>query len=139
MERTGFNVKDASLVRSVALPNGANTVYSDGIDLGALSGRGARLYEAELLIEAPALVTADLGDGATMKYSIQTDDDAAFGSPTVVAADVIVQTGAGGAGAAAQTYRWRIPTGCERHVRVRAVNSAAGDASDKSMTVSLCF
>lgn len=139
MDRTLPNVRDASLIKTTALPNGANTIYTDGIDLGALSGRGIRDGFCELLIEAPALVVGDLADAATMKYSIQMDDDSAFGSATVVAPDVIVQTGAGGAGAAAASYRWRIPSNCERYIRVRAVNSGAGNASDKSVTMSLLF
>jgi len=50
---------------------------------------------------------------------------------------VLVQTGAGGAGAAAATARFAIPSDCERYVRVTATNSGTGDASGASMTVNL--
>lgn len=133
------NVKDAELIETKALPNGAASIYSDPIDLGALSAAGARLHSGELLLSAPALATADLGDAATMTYDLQMDNDSAFGSPTTLIAGIIVQTGAGGAGAAAASARFRVPTNCERYVRAKATNSAAGDASDKSLTLSLVF
>lgn len=139
MDRTLYAVKDNSLIKTKALPNGANTIYTDGIDLGSLSGRGARLADFELIIDAPALVVGDLADAATMKYTVETDDDSAFGSVTTLFADILVQTGAGGAGAAAASKRLRLPSNCERYVRIKAVNSGAGDASDKSVTMSLVF
>lgn len=134
-----FNVRDAQLKKTRALPNGASNVVSDAIDLDAITAKGAVLADCELLISAPALVVGDLGDGATMKYDVECDSDSAHGSPRIIAKEVLVQTGAGGAGAAAATKRFRLPSDCERYVRVRATNSAAGDASDKSMTIELLF
>jgi len=139
MDRAQALVKDASFVKTKALPAEAAAVYSDGLDLGALSSRGVRLVDCELLIQAPALAVADLADAATMTYAVQMDNDSAFGSPTTILPSVIVQTGAGGAGAAAASIRLRLPSNCERYVRVSATNSAAGEARDKSMTVSLLF
>jgi hypothetical protein len=91
------------------------------------------------LVVAPALATADLGDGDTMTYSVQMDTDSAFGSPIELTRNDAVQTGASGAGAAAASYRFALPSDCERYVRVKAVNSAAGDASDKSVTANVIF
>lgn len=133
-----FGVKDASLSVTKALPNGANTIYTDGIDLGHGS-KGDFLANCELLIEAPLLVVGDLANAATMKYSIQHDTDSAFGSAVTLLPDVLTQTGAGGVGAAAATKRVRLPSDVNRYVRVMAVNSGAGDASDKSVTVGLRF
>jgi hypothetical protein len=130
----GFNVRDTNLKQTKALPNGAATVYTDAFDLGAASGKQDRLANCELLISAPALVVGDLGNGDTMKYDVQCDDDSAFGSPRTLGLAVITQTGA-----AAATARFRLPTNCERYVRVAATNSAAGDASDKSVTAELLF
>lgn len=132
------NVKDAELIETKALPNGAASTYTDAFDLG-MGSMGQFAANCELVISAPALVVGDLADAATMKYSVQMDSDSGFGSATTIYPDVITQTGAGGAGAAAATARVRLPTNCERYVRVRATNSASGDASDKSMTVSLVF
>lgn len=132
------SVKDASLIQTKALPNGAASTSTDGFDLGH-GASGDFLAQCELLIEAPALVTGDLGDAATMKYSIEHDDAVGFGTAVAIAKEVLVQTGAGGAGAAAASARFRLPTDVKRYVRVKATNSAAGDASDKSFTVSLVF
>jgi hypothetical protein len=74
-----------------------------------------------------------------MKYDVQCDTDSAFGSPTTLAKEVVVQTGAGGVGAALQTVLFAIPPQCERYVRVAATNSAAGDASDKTLAANLVF
>lgn len=139
MDRTLRQVKDASLVATKALPNGAASTSTDAFDLGPLTDRGVRNLPCDLYIEAPALATADLGNGDTMIYKIEADNDPAFGSPTTLVAAAITQTGANAAGAAAATYRYRLPDDCERYVRVTATNSAAGDASDKSMTASLLF
>lgn len=129
------NVRDALLKLTKALPNGAATIYSDSIDTGTTT-TGAQLSPVEFLLTAPALVVGDLADGATMKYSILTDTvDPIDGSSTVLFADCIVQTGAGGAGAAAATFRFKLPSNAGRLIGFKAVNSGAGDASDKSATL----
>jgi hypothetical protein len=121
-----------------ALPNGAATIYTDGLDLGHTEN-GIPPLGSHLEIAAPLLAFADLGDAATMKYDVQCDTDSAFGSATTLAKEVVVQTGAGGVGAAAQTVLYAIPPHCERYIRVAATNSAAGDASDKSVIANLVF
>jgi hypothetical protein len=130
-----FKITDGLLKVTKALPNGAATVYSDGLDLGG----GDIVAPFEVKISAPALVVGDLGNADTMKYSLQMDTDPAFGSPTELLDDLIIQTGANGAGAAAATKTVRLPVATERYLRLKVVNSAAGDASDKSATLELLF
>lgn len=132
----GPRLRDELLKVTKALPNGAASIYTDGIDLG-LSANGQLPPNVELLIEAPALVVGDLGNGDTITYVVEMDADSAFGSPTEVYGIVLTQTGAGGTGAAAASKRVALPSDCERYVRVKATNSAAGDASDKSVTATL--
>lgn len=133
-----MRVKDANLIKTKALPNGATTVYSDPLDIGRKTSAGNALAEVELLIEAPALSTTELPDGQTMKYNVQACALSDFSSGAYyVAKEVLVQTGAGGAGAAAASARFRLPSDCVRYVRVAAVNSGTGNASGKSMTVSV--
>jgi len=139
MDRTLNQIRDAGLINTKALPNGAAAVNGDGFDLGALSDRGARLENVELLITAPALDTADLPDTKTMTYKVQHDTASDFGTAATLADAVLVQTGAGGAGDDAATARFRFPADCNRYVRVVATNSGTGDASDKSMTTELLF
>lgn len=135
----GFNVKDANLSLTTALPNGAAAVTSAGWDLGAQSGKQDFLADCELHIESPALLTGDLADAATLKFDVEHAAASDYSDATALAKEVLVQTGAGGAGAAAANARFRLPTTCKRYLRVKATKTGAGDASDKSMTTSLKF
>lgn len=133
-----FNLADTQTKVTKALPNGAATVASDGIDLG-LSTRSNFAAQVELVINAPALATGDLGDADTMIYDVYHDDAAGFGTESLLFDNVITQTGAGGAGAAAVEKRLKLPSNVKRYIRVKATNSDAGDASDKSFTAQLKF
>lgn len=132
----GYELKDAQLNVSRALPSGAATVNSSGIDLGHTT-RGDVPGNFEVVITAPAVTTGMLGDGATIKYSIEHDTDSAFGSATLLQGDLLVQTGASGSGAAAATARTRLPTNAKRFIRLKAVKSASGDASSVSATMDI--
>jgi hypothetical protein len=135
-----FALKDNQLVLSKALSNGAGSTVTDGVDLGHnAAALGRNLADFELLIESPALTTTELPDTETYSYSIETDDNAAFGSAKVLHANVMVQTGAGGAGAAAKSERVRLPSNVERHVRVRGTKTGTGDASAKTFSASFMF
>ncbi len=129
-------LRDLELQVTKSLPNGAGTEYSDSIDLGDTS-TSVFVADCELLIEAPELATAVLGDGATMTYDVEySDDDETF---ETLADTVLVQTGADGAGADADEARLRLPSTVKQYVRVAATNSAAGDASGSTVTVGLVF
>ncbi len=129
-------LRDLELQVTKSLPNGATTEHSDSIDLGDTS-TSVFVADCEMLIEAPALATAELGDAATMTYDVEhSDDDETF---ETLADTVLVQTGADGEGADANEARLRLPSTVRQYVRVAATNSAAGDASDSSMTAGLVF
>lgn len=134
----GYNVQDAKLARSVTLPNGANTTNSNGIDLEH-GAQGEFLADAEFLIEAPALTTGELGDTQTITYSLRQSNAADFSGDSEVLGGLIVQTGAGGAGAAAASKRVRLPSDVQRYVRLRAVKTGASNASTKSGSLKLLF
>jgi hypothetical protein len=133
------NVKDAELIETKALPGSATTVYSDGIDLGALSQNGQRVAPVEFELVAPAVTTGELPDAQTLIYKVQTDDDSAFGSATEEIPALITQTGAAGAGAVTASKRFRLRTNGERYVRVGCTKSGAGSAATASMTLRLLF
>lgn len=141
MDRATHNVQDASLRKTRALPAAASsTVHSAGIDLGALSARGARLADCELVVEAPAVGVAVLPNTKTLTYTVQHDDDSAFGGAANLFPSLIVQTGAGGAGAAAAVARRKLPTDCKRYVRLSITSGAdVGDGSALSAVMSLRF
>lgn len=136
MTPQNLGLADAQFSVTKALPNGAAAVNSDSIDL-AHSTNGLHLADCELKINAPALATAALPDTKTMTYKVEDSaDDSSFAT---IADAVIVQTGAGGAGAAAAEKRFRFPSTVRRYVRVTATNSGAGDASGSSLTANLMF
>ena len=131
-----FNVKDANLIKTVALPTAAGAVAIASLDV---KSAGDFLADAELLIEAPALDGTMLPATRTMTYSIW--DSANDSSYAQIADAVIVQTGASSVGgAAAATARFRLPTSVRRYVKVYATGgSSIGNCAAVSLTVSLCF
>jgi hypothetical protein len=137
-EQMEFSVKDAKLIQTKALPNGAANTSIDGFDL-KLGPKGDFLSDCELLIEAPVLGVTPLPNSKTMIYSVEHSDTADFASPVLMADRVIVQTGAGGEGDVAKSARFRLPSNVKRFVRVKATGSASGDASTASFTVSIVF
>lgn len=129
-----YQVQDAKLTLTFALPNGAATTQSDWLDLG-LTERSDFVAPHEVEISVPALTTAELPDNETLTIDVQhAQQDDQSDAASLIAA-VGAQTGAGGAGAAAATYRVVLPTHVRRYVRVRATNSGIGDQSAKSATV----
>jgi hypothetical protein len=137
----GPSVADATLKSTDALPDAASaTVGGTPIDLGPITGISARSEKVEALLSVPALTTVMLPDAKTMTYSIEAASDSAFTNPITLAGSCIVQTGAGGAGAAANTFRMKIPGNCARYLRAKAVSGAlTTDASSLKMTLQLLF
>jgi len=129
---------DSTMVKTKALPDGAATTITDGIDLGH-GANGDVGGNFELQIEAPALATAALPDTKTMTFDVYHDTAVGFGTEVLLMGSVIVQTGADGAGAAAVTKQVRLPVDCNRYIRVKATNSGTGDASGSDMTARLVF
>jgi hypothetical protein len=139
-ERAQRLVKDASHINAKALPAAAGSVNSDGHDLGAGSIRTVQDAELELLIESPALTTTELPDTETLTYKVQHDTASDFSGAATLMDAVLVQTGAGAAGAVAANARVKLPSDCNRYIRVVATGSTSiGDCSGKSLTESLVF
>jgi hypothetical protein len=133
-----YGFSDGNLTKTRALPTGASAVTSEGIDLGE-GGTGTFVTACEFLLEAPALLTGVLGDAATIKYDVITSANSDMSSPVTLQTTILTQTGAGGAGCAAATKRFRVPTDTLRYVAVKATKSSAGDASASSFILSLKF
>lgn len=139
-ERAYRRLVDAKYSESFALGTADGTTQSTGFNLGALNARGHRPENVDLEMSAPALSTTQLPDADTAIYSVESDDNASFTSAKIVADKVLVQTGAGGAGAAAAKQRFRLPPDCEQYVRVKCVLAGGtGDCSAASCAVSLRF
>jgi len=129
---------DGNLKVTKALPAGASAVTTDGIDTGE-GTTGTQITPMEFLLEVPALLTGVLGDAATMKYDVVTSASSDMSGPVTIAKEILVQTGADGAGAAASSARFKIPTNALRYVGVKCTKSSAGSAAASSMTLSLKF
>jgi hypothetical protein len=127
---------DANLSVSRALPASASaTVNSTSIDLG--HGTGGRLHaDCEFEVAAPAVNTTMAPDTRTFTYKLQhSTDNSNF---TDIANAVITQTGAGGAGAAAASFRWRAPSNVNRYVRLAITSGVSTtDASAVAATLKL--
>lgn len=134
----GFLMKDASLKGTRALPAAASsTVDGAAIDLKHGS-YGDFLADCELKLSAPAVNATMAPDTRTFTYSILHSDNSDLSSPSVLYPSVIVQTGAGGVGAAAATYTVRLPVDVKRYVGARVVSGAStADASSVSATLEL--
>jgi hypothetical protein len=137
------NVQDASLIVTLALPGAASTtVTSTGLDLGVASSN-AILPAVELLLTVPALTTTQLPDTDTVTYAILVSASIGLGTPATLLPTVIVQTGAGGAGAAGATYRFRLPDSIgagNRYIGFTSTTgSGTGNCSAKSATLQMVF
>lgn len=134
-----YNLKDAALKVTKALPAGAASTTSDAINTVKTS-RGTQPGDMELLLTYPALLLAALPDTKTMSYSIVCSDNADLSSPTVIAPNIAVQTGeTANASAAGGTFRYRIPADGKAYWGAKATGVATVDGSASSMTLELVF
>lgn len=123
-----FTRKDAALQRTKALPAAASSSVScDPIDLQ--NGPDGHLIAPCLLrVLAPALNDTILPDTRTATYIIEHADTlsgGALSSPVTLYSSFILQTGAGGAGAAAVTKDFRLPPNVKRYVGVKCTFGAS--------------
>lgn len=136
-------LQDTALSVTKALPAAGAAVATDPIDLGQSCGPAAGkadfVEDIDFLLTVPAV--PNLADGKKITYDVQVAVDSAFTSPIEVYAALVVSTGAGGAGAAAVSQRFTLPTSVnQRYLRVNAtVDAAGGDNTAKSMTVKALF
>jgi hypothetical protein len=125
------NLADADLTVAVALPAAPGTVVSGSVDLGD----APHVSGAELRFNSPALNATELPDGESVTYAVEeSDDDVSFTSLCTVGA----VTGAAGAGAAAESFRFAPASTGARYHRLSAVSSAgAGDQSGSSAEIQI--
>jgi hypothetical protein len=130
-------LRDASLKLTRALPASTTAVTSTAIDTGAATPQAYQPDGLEYLLSAPALSTAQLPDTKTMTYNIIGSANSDLSSPVTLATSILVQTGAGGAGAAANTARYRPPSNAPRYIGFTITPSASGtgDASGANATL----
>ncbi|MBX3437823.1 MAG: hypothetical protein KF861_10055 [Planctomycetaceae bacterium] len=134
-----MNLIDAAFRRTLSLPNGAATAYSDPIEIGAAGKNITHRANCELIIEVPAVTTEQLDDEDALTYFIEEADDSDFTDPVLTNPALIVQTGADEAGAAAQTVRFRPASTTRPFLRFGVTNSGDGDALEAEAVVNVAF
>lgn len=140
--RDTYRLKDALLKKADALPTADGTSYSTGIDLHALTTKGARLALMELLLEIPDLTVVHLPNADTLTFSLVGDTALPIdGSSVVVQAAILSMLGAGGVGDGPESKRVKIPSDFSyRYVGIKAVAAGGtGDISAVDMTSQLVF
>ena len=140
----GPSVQDSVYTSSTALPSATNGTVTQaaGFDMEGGS-KSDFLALAEGVVTAPALNTTQLPNAATMTYNLIASATPNLASPTTVQAGILVQTGAGGVGAAAASNRVRFPTNLGtygRYVGLTAVGAnSSGNCSAASVGFKLLF
>lgn len=128
------NQQDQNYVSTVTLlAAGANTASFD-----LEQAVGGDIEQVVFELAGPALTTAQLTDGKIVTYTLQ---DSADGSSfaAVDPAITTTQTGAGGAGAAAKTVRFRVPANTRRYVRIAQTATATPGTLAAAMVAKLLF
>jgi hypothetical protein len=136
------SIRDAAMKLMLALPASTSAVTTAAaMDLGKTSKLGSHTGDMELLITAPALLTAQLPDAKTMTYKVIMSDTPDLANPVDMYGNLLVQVGASGAGAAAATKRLTPPSDCKQYIGLVATPSASGtgDASGATALLEALF
>lgn len=127
-------IKDLTLQANIALPNAANTVNTNGIDLGATPYPAATKK-----IEVQILTTQSTGaNSKNINVTLQDSaDNSTFAAIPELAAKVIAGNAANFP-AASDVYA--LPPTVRRYIRASALGEAnGGNASDGTLTIALLF
>lgn len=128
--------KDSNLKQSVALPNAANTVNTNSIDLGAADGYPSSGKFAVRLSTTAGTAAND--KNVTIVLQASNEAAANFTNISELASVVINE---GSSAYAATNRNVNLPPGfAKRYIRASATGEAnGGDASDGALTVELLF
>jgi hypothetical protein len=127
-------IKDAQLTTNIALPNAANTVNTNGIDLAATT-------PYPVTEKFNVRVDTAVATGANSKNINVVVQDSADNSTfaNIVGMGAAVHAGNAANHIAANTI-FSLPPGTRRYVRASATGEAnGGDSSDGKLTISLLF
>lgn len=134
MPITNRLLTDTQLSQSKAYPAAAASNNTTAIDLGQDNAFPIN-EQFDIVVTLPAV--PNLADTKNATFTLKDSaDNSSFAA--IAGLSTIVQTGAGGAGAAAATKYLRLPGATRRYVRLDcAVDSAGGDSTAKSYTFAL--
>ena len=127
-------LKDAELIRTVALPAAAATATTEPFNLIQKPPHECH-FEVELTL--PSLPS--LADTKKATVTLEDSEDGITFAAIVALASLEV-TGAGGAGASTVTRKVRLPSDVRQYIRAKvAVEAAGGNNTAKSLTMALVF
>jgi hypothetical protein len=122
--------QDANLIVSGNLPTAtATTTSSAAIDLGMGPFDQFAAERVNFTLSVPALAVGHLPDGDTVTYTIWSSPNANLSSPVEYIPAALVQTGAAGAGAAANTFTFAVPSTINRYLFAKATTGAGAAAA----------
>ena len=128
------SLKDAQLIKTLALPAAGASGHTDTLDLLQGPDQEAH-FEVELSLPAlPSLV-----DGKSVSVTLKdSEDDVTFNAVAALAA--LTVTGSGGNDSAALTRKLRIPSNTKRYLRADVeVEAAGGDNTAQRLSLALVF
>ena len=138
-----MNLQDTALSVSVALPAASGTAHTSAIDLTenvnqyvGISNTADFLAQAEAIVTIPALTTTQLPDADTFTYTLEHSASSGSGYSTLAS---WTQTGAGGAGDAGSTKRFRFAENVSRYTRLTIVSGSGTAATAASGKLTLVF
>ena len=128
------SLKDAELIRAVALPAAGATSTTEPFNL-TLKPTHECHFEVELTL--PALPS--LADTKKASVTLEDSEDGSTFA-TIAALAPLELTGAGGAGASGVVRKVRLPSDVRQYIRAKAaVEASGGNNTAKSLTVALVF
>ena len=127
-------LKDAELIRTVALPAAAATATTEPFNLIQKPPHECH-FEVELSL--PALPS--LADTKKATVTLEDSEDGITFAAIAALASLEV-TGGGGAGASTVTRKVRLPSDVRQYIRAKvALEAAGGNNTAKSLTMALVF
>ena len=117
------NIQDADLTVPATIPATAVDAFTADINLGTNS-KAFLTEEHELEIAFPAFTVGQLANGAFVT-AVVLNGPAALPTGTALGISRVV-TGAGGVGAAATSFRVRLPANTQQYLRVKFTPSTTG-------------
>ena len=128
------SLKDAALIKTIALPAAAGTAHTDTLDL--LQGPSQEAH-FEVELSFPAL--PGLANGKTASARLEDSADGVTFA-AIAALEPLVVTGAGGNGSDLAIRKVRIPSDTQRHLRAAvSVDADGGDNTAKKFSLALVF
>ena len=130
------NIKDANLIKTLALPAAGATAYTASVDLAVTSpGEAVRAFDVQVTVDA----TTTLVNTKTCTITLQDSaDNSSFAD--ITGTGTMVVTGTSGNVSALTSFQVTLPVGVRRYIRASAtIPGDGGTCTAFYFTLSLCF